>query len=108
MADFKILLQEASEHYESAYRIMIQIACQTAKLLKSHDFGAPNRWFDTLIHSKYFGHFTYLNLYLSSPLKHDDVLQGKIAGCVSSWPVEQAYSQNIPPNSITRLNNRTY
>ncbi|ROL54030.1 B-cell CLL/lymphoma 7 protein family member A [Anabarilius grahami] len=43
MADFKTLLQEASERYESAYRIMILITCQTAKRLKSRDFGSPNR-----------------------------------------------------------------
>ncbi len=43
MADFKTLLQEDSERYESAYRIMIRIACQTAKLLKSRDFGAPKQ-----------------------------------------------------------------
>jgi len=49
MADFKTLLHEASERYESACRIMIRITCQTAKLLKSCDFGAPNRWFDKLI-----------------------------------------------------------
>ncbi|ROL44669.1 hypothetical protein DPX16_18380 [Anabarilius grahami] len=42
--------KEAPERYESAYRIMIRIACQTAKLLKSRDFGAPNCGFDTLIH----------------------------------------------------------
>ncbi|ROL42594.1 Nephronectin [Anabarilius grahami] len=35
MADFKTLLQEASEHNELAYRIMIRIACQTTKMLKS-------------------------------------------------------------------------
>jgi len=50
MADFKTLRREALERYESAYRIMIRITCQTAKLLKSRDFGASNRWFDTLIH----------------------------------------------------------
>jgi len=42
MANFKTLLQEASERYESVCRIMIRIACQTSKLLKSRD---------TLIHS---------------------------------------------------------
>ncbi|ROL42440.1 hypothetical protein DPX16_8130 [Anabarilius grahami] len=32
MADFKTVLQEASERYESACRIMIRIACQTAEI----------------------------------------------------------------------------
>ncbi|ROL42011.1 hypothetical protein DPX16_19860 [Anabarilius grahami] len=50
MADFKTLLHEDSEDNESAYRIMIRIVCQTAKLLKSRYFGAPNCGFNTLIH----------------------------------------------------------
>ncbi|ROL53744.1 Serine/threonine-protein kinase TAO3 [Anabarilius grahami] len=50
MTDFKILLHEDSVHNESAYRITIRIACQTAKLLKSRDFGALNCGFNTLIH----------------------------------------------------------
>lgn len=36
-------------------------------------------------------HFTYLNLYIISPIKKEDELKEKVAGCVSSWPVGQAY-----------------
>jgi len=43
---------------------MIRIACQTAKLLKSRDFRAPNRWFDTLIwkNTKKFKRYIYINI----------------------------------------------